>query len=70
MMKPHNLLQALLLTASVVVNAGKNPRPAVASSSTGRKSNGDTRKFIIEVEPVIEVSSVLITLAHMLRIAD
>jgi hypothetical protein len=66
-MKPHNFLQALVLTASVIVNAGTKPRPAVGSSSSGRKSNGETRKFIVEVEPVIEVSPALKSLAHTRR---
>jgi hypothetical protein len=69
-MKLHDLLQALLLTASVVAEAGTKVRPAVGSSNTGRRSNGETRKFIIEVDPVIEVSPVLKPLAHTRRISD
>ncbi|OBS22133.1 hypothetical protein FPOA_08469 [Fusarium poae] len=51
MMKLHNLFQILLLTASVAVDAGTKPRSAVGSSNTDRRSHGDTRKFIVEVEP-------------------
>jgi hypothetical protein len=51
-MKPYNLLQALLFSVRVVVDAEAIQKSVAGSSRTGRRSSGNTRKFIVEVEPV------------------
>jgi hypothetical protein len=51
-MKSYNLLKVLLFAASVAVDVEAINKPAVGSSRTGRTSTGNTRKFIVEVEPV------------------
>jgi hypothetical protein len=51
-MKPYNLVQALLFSVWVVVDAEATQKPAAGYSRTGRRSSGNTRKFIVEVEPV------------------
>lgn len=51
-MKSYNLLKVLLVAASVAVDVKAVNKPAVSSSRIGRASAGNTRKFIVEVEPV------------------
>jgi hypothetical protein len=66
-MKSYNLLKVLLVAASVAVDAEEINKPAVRSSRNGRTSTGNTRKFIVEVEPVkkpVLSSHQLLTLAE------
>jgi Tfp pilus assembly protein PilV len=66
-MKPYNLLEVLLVAVSVAVGVEAVNKLAARSSRTGRASTGNTRKFIIEVEPVkkpLLSSSQLLTLAE------
>lgn len=51
-MKSYNLLRVLLVAVSVAVDVKAVNKPAVRSSRIGRTSAGNTRKFIVEVEPV------------------
>ncbi|KAH7249731.1 peptidase S8/S53 domain-containing protein [Fusarium redolens] len=57
-MKSYNLLKVLLFAASVAVDVEAINKPAVGSSRTGRTSTGNTRKFIVEVEPMEGVVNV------------
>ncbi|ENH68331.1 Thermophilic serine proteinase [Fusarium oxysporum f. sp. cubense race 1] len=57
-MKSYNLLKVLLVAASVAVDAEEINKPAVRSSRNGRTSTGNTRKFIVEVEPMEGVVNV------------
>ncbi|KAG5818422.1 hypothetical protein H9Q71_001393 [Fusarium xylarioides] len=50
-MKSYNLLKVLLVAASMTVGVEAAHKPAARSSRTGRASTGNTRKFIVEVEP-------------------
>ncbi|VTT72934.1 unnamed protein product [Fusarium fujikuroi] len=57
-MKSYNLLKVLLVAASVAVDVKAVNKPAVRSSRIGRASAGNTRKFIVEVEPMEGVVNV------------
>ncbi|KAM0245454.1 hypothetical protein ACHAP5_005410 [Fusarium lateritium] len=50
-MNPYNLLQVLLFSVLAVADVEATQKPATGPSRTGRRSNGNTRKFIVEVEP-------------------
>ncbi|KAF5618034.1 subtilisin-like serine protease [Fusarium sp. NRRL 52700] len=57
-MKSYNLLKVLLVAASTTVDVEAVKNLAVRSSKTGRASTGNTRKFIVEVEPMEGVVNV------------
>ncbi|KAF4981815.1 hypothetical protein FZEAL_2442 [Fusarium zealandicum] len=53
-MKSFSLLQVLLLAASAIIQGERLLHPLASAGIDGRVKSGGTRKFIVEVEPVLE----------------